>query len=963
MAIKIASRKTIGLGNTTPVSGSTKWLSAAAAGGKGAQDLGNQLVSASQRIASAFSESLDKQEKTNQLNSALGNFRTFEQGGAEDNGKYGNNSPYGVINSASFGTYDPETNMMSNEVDTKNIHGSVGAMYDQYKTDSIDGIEDDFVRSNMEKQWAISRATAMNHAYNQGLKYQQGINTTAYLGDLSETLKRLGGGSSIQIEEAYADGKAMLSQWGAFPNLNPQGANQFKTQYDAAYTKQRAFRAVTFDNLGFDNPEIGVTEDGIPTTTTTEQYNTAISLLSHDWTVLDSPSYTEEKKQQIIDAVMALDDGDVTKIDGQRAALIQKFERDRSIRKGVIDSNNNIIVTGVISELNGLRNTGTLTLEKLQEIWPDPSEKDQSLYNVFANQTIGKTKTDFTGPELLKFRNLKLDIQQGKSEDPVIQDIIDLFMSDPEKAKVEFMRYVSSKFPLIPDKHWNPINSFLKDTSKDWKVSKLKARALKRAENSLILQILNPAEHRKLVLNNANSEEFLASVIANGDKTSITEARNQVQNLMMNFEEVLEQTLIEKKKLDGTSFEAMLNAPLYKMDENGQKVGVPGYENPNYIVHRLIKDQQGSVGTSVLSKIKQKITQQQVDKQNEIDNAQKMVVYSSEEITNKLTDWSIDNGWDKSLTANQLNIEFDDGSTFSMPLPEGMSQEEGSMLYYSKIAQMQKGDPNLVVNIPADSPIPAGWTSRLEPIEHQKARQAALANGNFDQYLQADNLTDKMDQDVLHIDRQIQKLSDEKSAVDNHIAESGDKDVSIWETSSAELEIQIAELEMKRYDAQIGIVRSEIEAEEAGLTEIEKQIAAKESTIKDIEAKNAAEEQARIEEEGRSMVLKAIDATSDAMIDFAQGLTNLYVGSFVDSSNIRKWIEEKVTIVDYLNNTSSIDYSTYDAWHETGIAEWKAHPKPTKELYKKYKAAHDKAEKRDDRLLKMLENVYERRGL
>lgn len=211
MAIKIASRKTIGLGNTTPVSGSTKWLSAAAAGGKGAQDLGNQLVSASQRIASAFSESLDKQEKTNQLNSALGNFRTFEQGGAEDNGKYGNNSPYGVINSASFGTYDPETNMMSNEVDTKNIHGSVGAMYDQYKTDSIDGIEDDFVRSNMEKQWAISRATAMNHAYNQGLKYQQGINTTAYLGDLSETLKRLGGGSSIQIEEAYADGKAMLS--------------------------------------------------------------------------------------------------------------------------------------------------------------------------------------------------------------------------------------------------------------------------------------------------------------------------------------------------------------------------------------------------------------------------------------------------------------------------------------------------------------------------------------------------------------------------------------------------------------------------------------------------------------------------------------------------------------------------------------------------------------------------------
>jgi hypothetical protein len=276
---------------------------------------------------------------------------------------------------------------------------------------------------------------------------------------------------------------------------------------------------------------------------------------------------------------------------------------------------------------------------------------------------------------------------------------------------------------------------------------------------------------------------------------------------------------------------------------------------------------------------------------------------------------------------------------------------------------MQQGDPNMVVNIPSDSPIPKGWTSRLELIEHQKARQAALANGNFDQFLQADNLTEKMDQDVLDIDRQIQKLSDEKSEVDNYIAESGDKDVSIWETSSTELEIQIGELESKRYLAQIGIVRSEIEAEKAGLTEIEKQIAAKESTIKDIEAKNAAEEQVRIEEEGRSMVLKAIDATSDAMLYFAQGLTNLYIGNFVDSGNIRKWIKEKGTIVEYLNNTSSIDYSSYDVWHETGIAEWKAHPKPTKELYKKFKAAHDKAEKRDDKLLKMLESVYKRRGL
>jgi len=304
---------------------------------------------------------------------------------------------------------------------------------------------------------------------------------------------------------------------------------------------------------------------------------------------------------------------------------------------------------------------------------------------------------------------------------------------------------------------------------------------------------------------------------------------------MMNFEEVLEQTLIEKKKLDGTSFQAMLNAPLYKMDENGQKVGVQGYENANYIVHRLIKDQQGTRETSVLSKIKQKIVQQQIDKQNEIDNAQKMVVYSGEEITNKLTDWSIDNGWDKSLTANQLNIEFDDGSTFSMPLPEGMTTEEGSILYYSKIAQMQKGDPNMVVNIPSDSPIPAGWTSRLEPIEHQKARQAALANGNFDQYLQADNLTDQMDQDVLTIDRQIQKLSDEKAVLDEYIASGESKNIESWKSKSTTLEIQIGELELKRYDAQIGIVRSEIEAEKAGLTEIEKQIAAKESTIKDIE--------------------------------------------------------------------------------------------------------------------------------
>ena len=963
MAIKIASRKTVGLGNTTPVSGSTKWLSAAAAGGKGAQDLGNQLVSASQRIASAFSESLDKQEKTNQLNSALGNFRTFEQGGAEDNGKYGNNSPYGVINSASFGTYDPETNMMSNDVDTKNIHGTVGSMYDKYKVDSIDTISDDFVRSNMEKQWAMSRATAMNNAYNQGLKYQQGINTTNYLNDLNDTLKRIGGGSSIQIDEAYRDGLTMLGQWSAFPNLNPEGSLTFKAKYEAAYTKQRAYRAVTFDNLGFDTPEISISENGIPTTTTVAEYDTAISLLNHDWTVLDNPNFTEEKKQEIVDAVMALDDGDVTKVDGQRMALVNKFERDRNIRNGVIASQNNIVVTGVVSKLNELRNNGTLTLEKLQEIWPDPSEKDQSLYNVFANQTLGKAKTDFTGPELLKFRNLKLDIQQGESEDPVMQGIIDMFMSDPEKAKVEFMRYVGRQFPLIPDKHWNPINSFLADTSKDWKVSKLKSNALKLAENSLILQVLNPDQHRKLVLDNATAEEFWASVIANGDETSITEARNQVQNLMMNFEEVLEQTLIEKKKLDGTSFEAMLNAPLYKMDENGQKSGILGYENPNYIVHKLIKDQQGTGSTSVLSKIKKKIVQKQVDKQNEIKNAQKMIVYSGEELTTKLTDWSINNGWDKSLTANQLNIEFDDGSTYSMPLPEGMTQEDGSMLYYSKIAQMQKGDPNLVVNIPADSPLPAGWTSRLEPIAHQKARQAALANGAFDQYLQADNLTDQMDKDVLNIDRQLKTLSDEKAIVDEHIASGKGKNIESWQIKSDELEIQLSELEMKRYDAQIGIVRSEIESEKQGLTEIEKQIEAKDMAIKNIEDKNAAEEKLRIEEESKSMVERAIDTTSDAMLDLAQGLTNLLIGNFVDSGNLKGWIKEKGDVVEYLDRTASIDYSTYDAWHETGISEWKQHPKPTKALYKKYKAAHDKAEKRDDRLLEMIEALYERRGL
>jgi hypothetical protein len=963
MAIKIASRKTVGLGNTTPVSGSTKWLSAAAAGGKGAQDLGNQLVSASQRIASAFSESLDKQEKTNQLNSALGNFRTFEQGGAEDNGKYGNNSPYGVINSASFGTYDPETNMMSNDVDTKNIHGTVGSMYDRYKVDSIDTISDDFVRSNMEKQWAMSRATAMNNAYNQGLKYQQGINTTNYLNDLNDTLKRIGGGSSIQIDEAYRDGLTMLGQWSAFPNLNPEGSLTFKAKYEAAYTKQRAYRAVTFDNLGFDTPEISISENGIPTTTTVAEYDTAISLLNHDWTVLDNPNFTEEKKQEIVDAVMALDDGDVTKVDGQRMALVNKFERGRNIRNGVIASQNNIVVTGVVSKLNELRNNGTLTLEKLQEIWPDPSEKDQSLYNVFANQTLGKAKTDFTGPELLKFRNLKLDIQQGESEDPVMQGIIDMFMSDPEKAKVEFMRYVGRQFPLIPDKHWNPINSFLADTSKDWKVSKLKSNALKLAENSLILQVLNPDQHRKLVLDNATAEEFWASVIANGDETSITEARNQVQNLMMNFEEVLEQTLIEKKKLDGTSFEAMLNAPLYKMDENGQKSGILGYENPNYIVHKLIKDQQGTGSTSVLSKIKKKIVQKQVDKQNEIKNAQKMIVYSGEELTTKLTDWSINNGWDKSLTANQLNIEFDDGSTYSMPLPEGMTQEDGSMLYYSKIAQMQKGDPNLVVNIPADSPLPAGWTSRLEPIAHQKARQAALANGAFDQYLQADNLTDQMDKDVLNIDRQLKTLSDEKAIVDEHIASGKGKNIESWQIKSDELEIQLSELEMKRYDAQIGIVRSEIESEKQGLTEIEKQIEAKDMAIKNIEDKNAAEEKLRIEEESKSMVERAIDTTSDAMLDLAQGLTNLLIGNFVDSGNLKGWIKEKGDVVEYLDRTASIDYSTYDAWHETGISEWKQHPKPTKALYKKYKAAHDKAEKRDDRLLEMIEALYERRGL
>jgi hypothetical protein len=134
-------------------------------------------------------------------------------------------------------------------------------------------------------------------------------------------------------------------------------------------------------------------------------------------------------------------------------------------------------------------------------------------------------------------------------------------------------------------------------------------------------------------------------------------------------------------------------------------------------------------------------------------------------------------------------------------------------------------------------------------------------------------------------------------------------------------------------------------------------------SIKNIEESNAAEEDARIKAESRSMVLKAIDTTSDAMLEFAQGLTELLVGNFVDGGNIKKWIKEKGTIVEYLNNTSSIDYSSYDAWHETGIAEWKAHPKPTKELYKKYKATHDKAEKRDASLLKMLANVWNRRGI
>jgi len=966
MGIKIASRKTVGVGQTTPISGNTKWLSAAAAGGKGAQDLGNQIVSASQRLASAFSDTLNKQEKTNELNSALGHFRTFEQGGAEDNGTYGKNSPYGLINSGSYGVYDPDTNMMSNEVDYKNIHGSVGSMYDQYKKDHIDIVKDDFVRSNMEKQWAASRATAMGHAYQQGLKYQQATNTTVYLNDLNDTLKRLGGGSSEQIDEAYADGLTMIDQWGAFPNLNPEGSLTFKSKFEAAYTKQRAFRAVTFDNLSFDHPEVVVTDDGSPITTTVENYDRAISLLNHDWTALNDPNMTEEKKQQIIDAVMSLDNGDVTKIDGQRASLLQKFERDRSLRNGVIESQNNIMVTGVISQLNELRNTGTLTQEKLQEIWPNPSQKDQSLYNVFLNQTIGKTKTDFTGPELLAFRSLKLDIQQGESEDPIMQGIIDLFMSDPEKAKVEFMRYVGSKFPLIPDKHWTPLNTFLKETSKNWKVSKLKANALKLAENSLILQVLNPDQHKKLVLENATAEEFWASVIANGDETSITEARNQVQNLMMNFEEVLQQTLIEKKKLDGTSFESMLSAPLYRMDENGQKVGISGYENANYIVHKLIKEQQGATSSATLSNIKNKINQKKIDEANEIKQAQKRTVYSSNELTNKLTDWSLNNGWDKSLTANQLEIAFDDGSTFSMPLPEGMTQEDGAMLYYSKIAQMQKGDPNLVVNIPSDSPIPQGWPSRLEPLEHQKARQAALANGTFDQYLQADNLTDQMDKDVLTIDRQIQTLSEEKAQLDEFIASGDSKNIEAWQNKSTDLEIKIGELELKRYDAQIGIVRSEIESEKQELTEVEQQIEAKEATIQNIEESNAAEEKARIEAENRSLVLKAIDTTSENMMEFALGLSNFLIGDFYsmggDARNIKKWIVEKGTIVEYLDSTTNIDYSSYDAWHETGISEWKAHPKPTKALYKKYKSVHDKAVKRDAKLLEMLENVYKRRG-
>lgn len=727
MAIKIPSREPKQIGSVTPISGNTKWIGAATAGGKGAQQLGEKIIAASRQMASVFAEDLDKQEKTTLLNSNRGKLRNWEYGSTEDNGEFGANSPYSLINTGSFGEYDPETNMMSNEVDLSKIDATIATMYDQYRKDHIDTIESDFVRNQMINEHATARANAITKAQAQSILYRKAKATSGYITDLQQTIDRLNSGSSEQINIAYGEVQDILSQFHLYPNLNPDLKYKYTQQAEDAYTVQRAFRAVTFDNLGFDYPNANVTSQGSLVTTTADQYDTAIRLLSGDFTVLSDTRFSEEKKEEIISAVLALDNGDLSMpAGGQRSSLIERLKKNKEIREGVIEKNQNSSLLNVKKTLDKELASGNLTIDLLNKIAP-PHTVGQEIYNFYYGK-IGKSKkTGFTTDEATVWRTFERELRTGNSQSAELQKIQSKYLADPAKTINDIQQYVLSKIPDLPMTYWDKIHKMVEEAAKSWDLSKDRANASIIAENALMLHIIEPeGQNANKLLNGSTSIAEAMAVLATKNEASVTEARRQVQTMMLNFEDLLDLTLERNLKAKGVSYEDQLRAPLYVKNEAGDAVIIDGTANNNYIVNHLVRTLMGDITSDWIPRqqeVEKAAVKAKVEAKENVDNR---VNYSGPELTEQMNSWILAGSYDNNLLGVPTQIEFQDGSKVDLVAPEGMTAEQMKTMYWNQMATIQTGDPAKVIRIPDDMPIPVGWKTRTEPWKHQQTRTSMV---------------------------------------------------------------------------------------------------------------------------------------------------------------------------------------------------------------------------------------------
>ena len=975
--IKVGTRKHVQLGQANPVAGNTKWISNAMAAGRGAMDYGNQIMRTSQQVTSTVMAALEKGDKVNQLNTSQGNFDKWEGGLLAGSSEYSPNSPMGVMTSAAYGQQGGD-GMLSNSISPKNLASTVSDMYRKYMTDHIDTIKNKDVRAAMYKYHGAKYAAMMTKVQGHVVNYTRAQQSSTFLANFDNIHDAIPTNSVEQNKEALITIDNMMSQVknGVFPSLNtPAMFLTLDNLVDSAkegITRQNAYRSVTFNNPAFDHPESDTTKGGIPVVTTVEDYNRAIDFVNGDFSaLLNDPNVTEEHAQAIMDAVNALDVGDPNfgSKDSNRSQLLTRLETDRAIRVRNIGNKEEAVFAKQLSTLQAAHQNGTLTYALINATI-SPNGKSAAMFNQYLSMLKQQGKATFSSSQISAFRSIEADVRSGSSEDPEIQQIIEGYITNPVEADNAYLGYLIKKFGFVPDKYWTKATKFLKTAGKDWKVSKAKQNLLTIAENAMILYILKPDEVKAKLGAGENLGDLnsILAMLQGADKASITEARLLVQTQMINFEEMLDKTLKLKKESDGTSFADQLRAPLYKMDKNGKKHYI-GDQNKNWIGDTLIQEQLGGVDDTLFTKHRAKIRANQVAENSDITNAQKRTIYNAEVLTEKLAT-ALKND---SLIGKEVTIKFTDGSNFAFVAPDGMTVEDGRGLYFSKIAMMQTGDASKVVRLPADHPIPEGWTDRTEPYSELKKRKALIKSGALTKYLNYEELVSQESADIINQTKIIETLDAEIAAIDEHLDNTTSNNTDTWTEKKTELESQVAEAttiknaaelgvsiaQIKDMDVEIERTKQKIAAEAKALAEINKKIAALET----LEITATAKEKA---DANKTAFDKFMDVGADGLLKTGQFLTNFLVSDFygmgADARHAEEWIDELKYTHATIEKNKGIDYSSYESWKETGSADLKSEEKPTIAGYNFAKDGHDYVVERERRLVDLLQGLYERRN-